>query len=117
MQACKISGLTEAFLVLKRAFKPQGTLYYELKVSHFSTAPWEKTLASIMGPRQKKILNEYVGLVRSFSRVHWFIVPILTLFTLHSDDFFPTLITKKAFTCCGLYTLRTKLNMAIHTLL
>lgn len=52
-----------------------------------------------MGPRQKKILNEYVGLVRSFSRVHWFIVPILTLFTLHSDGFFPTLITKKAFTC------------------
>lgn len=43
MQACKISGLTEAFLVSKRAFKPQGTLNYELKVSHFSTAPWEKT--------------------------------------------------------------------------
>lgn len=35
MQACKISGLTEAVLVLKRAFKPQGTLNYELKVSHF----------------------------------------------------------------------------------
>lgn len=39
----------------------------------FGMALREKTLESIIGRRQKKILDESVGLVRSFSRTQWFL--------------------------------------------